>query len=344
MKALKWYGIGDLRLEDVSEPSPKAGEVKVKVKLAGICGSDLHEYEMGPVFVDLGSSDSITLGHEFAGDVVEVGAGVDNLKVGDRVAGDAPQYCGSCYFCRRNMLQLCQNGVYTGLHVDGAFAEYVVVPAYTCYPLPDDVSYELGAVIEPLEVATHAISKAGVKLGDTVAIVGAGTIGLSVLLLARAAGAAKIYVLELIKERGERAVAMGAAKHLNPNEVNAPETLKELTNGLGVDVAFDCAGTAISGPLAISLARRAGTIAIVGMSYQPTPDFQWVNFMLNDQKFVGCIGYAHDAYAILDLLADGRIDPTPMITNKVSLKDAEEKGFKAMIHHPEKEVKILVQP
>ena len=344
MKALKWYAKGDLRLQDVPEPTPKAGEVKVKVKFAGICGSDLHEYEMGPVFVDLGGSDSIILGHEFAGDVVEVGAGVDSLKVGDRVAGDAPQYCGSCYYCRRNMLQLCEKGVYTGLHIDGAFAEYLVVPAYTCYRLPNDVSYEVGAVIEPLEVATHAIAKAEVKLGDTVAIVGAGTIGLSVLLLARAAGAAKIYTLELIKERGERAVKMGAAKYFNPNEVDVVQTLKELTDGRGVDVAFDCAGTPASGPLAMSLTRRAGTVAIVGMSYQPTPDFQWVNFMLNDQKFVGCIGYAHDAYAILDLLADGRIDPTPMITGKVSLKDAEDKGFKEMIHHPEKTVKILVQP
>jgi len=314
MKALRWYARGDLRFEDVPEPSPGPGQVKVKVKWAGICGSDLHEYEMGPVFVSVGSSGSIILGHEYAGDIVELGAGVTSLKVGDRVAGDSPQYCGTCYYCRRNMLQLCQHGVYTGLHTDGAFAEYVVAPAYSCYPLPNGVSYEVGAVIEPLEVATHAIYKSGLRLGDTVAIVGAGTIGLSTLMLARAAGAARIYVLELIKERGERALSMGAAKYFNPGEINAPEQIRELTNGLGVDVAFDCAGTAASGPLALSLTRRAGTVAIIGMSYQPTPDFQWVNFMLNDQKIVGCIGYAHDAYAILDLLADGRIEPTPMIS------------------------------
>jgi len=344
MKALRWYGREDLRYEDVPEPSPGPGEVKIKVHWTGICGSDLHEYSLGPIFVKVGPSGGVTLGHEFSGEVVEIGKGVTSLKLGDRIAGDAPQYCGKCYFCMRNQIQHCLNGVYTGIHCDGSMAEYVVVPDYSCYKLADSIPDEIGALVEPLEVGFHAVQRSKLGLGDTVVIIGAGTIGLSTFLSARAAGASKIFILELIKSRGERTLAMGANAFINPNEVDAAEEIRNLTGGLGADVSFDCAGTPDTGPLAVELARKLGTVVIVGMAPAPSPNFNFFNLFLTERTVLGSIGYGHEGDHILGLIADGRIDPSKFITSKVALKDAEEKGFKEALTNPEKQLKILVHP
>lgn len=150
MKAAVWYGKKDVRVMDVPEPpAPGAGQVKVKVHWCGICGSDLHEYLAGPIFIPAtephpltGSTAPLILGHEFAGEIVEVGPGVTNVKVGDRVAPDACQACWECYYCKRNLYNLCEKLAFTGLMTNGAFAEYVNVPAYTLYKLPETVSYE----------------------------------------------------------------------------------------------------------------------------------------------------------------------------------------------------------
>jgi len=349
MKALRWHGRGDLRYEDVAEPSAAPGMLKVKVHVTGICGSDVKEYTSGPVYIAIqpnprsGRCAPLTLGHEFSGEVVEVGEGVSDFKVGDRVTADTLWRCGKCFYCLHNMPQLCLNKADTGFHADGSMAEYMIAPDFTFYKLPDSVSDELGALSEPLAVGLHAVKKSKLQLGDTVAIVGAGTIGVSTMLSVKAAGASRIFVLEISRGRGERALKMGATAVFNPKEIDAVEQVKKLTGGLGADVTFDCVGTPVSGPLAIELARGGGTVVIVGMSPGPSPDFNFVRIWMTEKHVVGSIGYVRDTAAVIDLLASGAIDPSGLITDRIPLEDAVEKGFKKLVNNPDKHLKILLQ-
>jgi (R,R)-butanediol dehydrogenase/meso-butanediol dehydrogenase/diacetyl reductase len=209
MKAAVWYAQKDVRVVEVPEPpAPPKGWVKIKVAWCGICGSDLHEYIAGPIFIPVGTphpltggTAPVTLGHEFSGTIVEVGEGVTKWKAGDKVAPDACQVCWECYSCKRMDYPCCEKLAFTGLHTNGAFAEYVNVPAYTLYKVPDDMPFEIAAVVEPLAVGMHAVRRAPVMAGDNVVVFGGGTIGLSALQSAKAAGAAKVIVVEMAKAR-----------------------------------------------------------------------------------------------------------------------------------------------
>jgi len=341
MKALRWYARKDLRYEDIPEPSPGPGQVKVKINLAGICGTDLKEYEAGPGMIAVDKV-PLTLGHEFAGRVVEVGKGVTNFKVGERVTGVGYWFCGECYYCKKSLYNLCLNGGFTGLTVDGCMAEYVVIPSYSVYKLPDSVSDEVGALVEPLAVAIHAVRQGNVRPGDTVAIVGSGTIGLCVLLAARAAGASEVYVVDKIKRRGEIALAMGATAFINPGDGEPVKQVANLTEGLGVDISFECVGHPDTPQLSVDLARRGGTTVIVGVFDKPS-SFHFQSVMFNQKTIVGSPIYVHEAKTAIALLADKRIDPRRLITAKVPLKDAVEMGFEKLIVTKEDNLKILLQ-
>ena len=341
MKALRWYGRKDVQYEDIPEPSPGPGQVKVKINLAGICGTDLKEYEAGPGMIAVDKV-PLTLGHEFAGRVAEVGEGVTNFKVGERVTGVGYWFCGECYYCKRLMYNLCINGGFTGLTVDGCMAEYVVVPSYSVYKLPDLVSDEVGTLIEPLAVAIHAVRQGNVRPGDTVAIVGSGTIGLCVLLAARAAGASEVYVVDKIKRRGEIASAMGATAFINLNDGDPVQLIRNLTGGLGADISFECVGHPDTPQLSVDLARRGGTTVIVGVFDKPS-SFHFHSVMFNQKTIVGSPIYVHEAKTAIALIADKRIDPRRLITSKVPLKDAVEMGFEKLIANKEDNIKILLQ-
>jgi len=341
MKALRWYARKDLRYEDVPEPSPGPGQIKVKVNLAGICGTDFKEYVDGPVMIAI-EKVPLAIGHEFAGRIAELGEGVTNFKVGERVTALGYWYCGECYYCKRGMYNICANAGFTGLTSDGCMAEYVVVPSYAVYKLPDSVSDELGALVEPLSVALHAVRQGNVRPGDTVAIMGAGTIGLGVLLAARAAGATNIYVVDKVKHRGELALAMGATAFINPEDEDPVQRVKDMTGGLGADVSFECVGIQVTAQLAQKLARNGGTIVIVGVFAAP-PSIDLFELMFHQKTIVGSPIYVDEAETIIALLADKRIDPRSLITSIVPLKDAVEMGFEKLIKDQEHEVKILLQ-
>jgi len=341
MKALRWYGRKDLRYEDIPEPSPGRGQVKVKVNLAGICGTDLKEYTDGPGMIAVDKV-PLTLGHEFAGTVVEVGEGVTNFKVGERVTGVGYWFCGECYYCKKSLYNLCINGGFTGLSVDGCMAEYVVVPSYAVYKLPDSVSDEVGTLVEPLAVALHAVRQGNVRPGDTVGIVGDGTIGLCTLLAGRAAGASEVYVVAKHRGRGEIALAMGATVVINPNDGDPVKLIANLTGGLGVDISFECVGRPDTPQICVDLARRGGTTVIMGVFDKPS-SVHFQSVMFNQKTIVGSPIYVDEAKTAIALLADKRIDPSRLITSKVPLKDAVEMGFEKLIHNKEHEVKILLQ-
>jgi (R,R)-butanediol dehydrogenase/meso-butanediol dehydrogenase/diacetyl reductase len=341
MKALRWYAKKDLRYEDVPEPSPGPGQLKVKVSLAGICGTDLKEYADGPNMIDPAKV-PIILGHEFVGRITEVGEGVTNFKAGERVAAVGYWYCGECYFCKRGLYNICANGGFVGLTTEGCMAEYVIIPSYAAYQLPDSVSDELGALVEPLAVAFHAVSQGNVSPGDTVAIVGAGTIGLSVLLAAKAAGASEVYLVDKVKRRGELALAMGASAFINPEDEDPVQRVKDLTDGLGANVSFECVGIQVTAQMAQKLARNGSITVIVG-AFEAPASMDLFDLMFNQKALVGSSIYVHEAETVIALLASKSIEPDRLITAKVPLKDAVKMGFEKLLTNKEDNIKILLQ-
>jgi (R,R)-butanediol dehydrogenase/meso-butanediol dehydrogenase/diacetyl reductase len=341
MKALRWYAKKDIRYEDVPEPSPAKGQLKVRVSLAGICGTDLKEYTEGPGMIDPGKV-PIIIGHEFVGKIAELGEGVTDFKVGDRITAVGYWYCGKCYFCKRGLYNICENAGFTGLTTDGCMAEYTVIPDYAAYKLPDSVSDELGALVEPLAVAFHAVRQGNIHTGDTVAIVGAGTIGLSVLLAARAAGATSIYMVDKIKSRGELALSMGATAFINPDNGSPAEQLAGLTGGFGVDVSFECVVHPDTPQIALDLIRAGGTTVVLGIFEKPsTVHFQNVTF--KQKSIVGSSIYVHEASIVVKLLEEKKLDPVKLITARVPLKDAVTEGFEKLIYNKKDNIKVLLQ-
>jgi (R,R)-butanediol dehydrogenase/meso-butanediol dehydrogenase/diacetyl reductase len=341
MKALRWYARKDLRYEDVPEPSPGPGELKVKISLAGICGTDLKEYAYGPGMI-AADKVPITLGHEFVGRIAELGERVTDFQVGERVTAVGYWYCGECYYCKKSLYNLCLNGGFTGLTAEGCMAEYAVVPSYAAYKLPDSVSDEAGAMVEPLAVAFHAVRQGNVHLGNTVCIVGDGTIGLCTLLASEAAGASEIYFVSKHRGRGEIASAMGATAVISTGDGDPVKLLADLTSGLGVDVSFECVGQPDTPQLCLDLTRRGGTTVITGVFEKPSL-IHCQSVMFNQKTIVGSPIYVDEAITVISLLGDKRIDPHRLITSKVPLKEAVEMGFQKLINYKEHEVKILLQ-
>lgn len=229
MKATRYYGRKDIRTDDIPEPELLPGTVKVKVDWTGICGTDLHEYDEGPIFCPApgkphpltGESVPIVMGHEFAGVATEVAEGVTHIKVGDNVAVDPIYNCGECQPCKEGAYNLCDIVGYTGLTGrGGGFAEYVVSQADRVHSL-GDVPTDIGALVEPLSVAHHAIRRSEAKPGDTVVVYGAGPIGLFVISLLRAKGIERVISVELSAIRKEKAKTAGAMLVLDPSEVDA---------------------------------------------------------------------------------------------------------------------------
>jgi (R,R)-butanediol dehydrogenase/meso-butanediol dehydrogenase/diacetyl reductase len=352
MRAVVWHGKKDIRVETVPvPPSPQPGWVKIKVAWCGICGSDLHEYIAGPIFIPVnaphpltGKQGSLILGHEFTGTVVEVGAGVNNLKIGDMVAPDACQHCGECQPCRDGKYNVCEKLAFTGLHNDGAFASYVNVPAQLCYVLPKGVSPEAGAVIEPLATGFKAVRMAGTILGETAVVIGAGTIGLGTLMTAKAAGAARVIVLEQSAARITKAKECGADIILNPKECDVVAEVKALTNGSGADVAFECVGHKNTGPLAVDLIRNTARAVIVGIFEEPSA-FNFFGLSGTDKRVIGTLAYTlEDFKGVSALLASGQLKADSLITGRIQLEDIIEKGFLELINNKDENIKIIVHP
>lgn len=340
MKALRWHAARDVRYEDVPEPSPSPGMLKIKVTLAGICGTDLKEYTSGPILIPHDKV-PLTIGHEFMGRVAEVGKGVRGFKVGDRVSGVGYYYCGECYVCKKGLYNLCVNQGFTGLTTDGCMAEYFLIPEYACYKLPDSITDEQGALVEPLAVALHAVGKSRLKQGDTAAIVGDGAIGLCSVLAAKVAGASEVYMIAKHKGRGKLADKLGATAVIYTDDGDPVKQLQDLTDGIGTNAAIECVGRPETPQLAIDLIQRDGIAVIVGIFEKPgLIDFSTMTFTEN--RMVGSSIYIHEGKTAIELMKKRKIDPSPLISSIVPLQDAVDKGFEALIKDKDTNVKVLL--
>jgi (R,R)-butanediol dehydrogenase/meso-butanediol dehydrogenase/diacetyl reductase len=351
MRALRFHGVRDLRIEDVPEPPrPGPGQVTVRVVSCGICGTDLHEYIAGPIVTPAephaltGAQNPQILGHEFAGDVVAVGEGVTRATEGDRVAVMPLVFCGRCHYCVRGLPHLCDTMGCVGLsHAWGGMSALVTVEEHQLVPLPDGVSYEEGALIEPAAVAAYGVERGGVKPGDRVLVTGGGPIGALAALCARAAGASEVFVSEPNPDRRARAEALGVATVLDPATADVPETLRERTRGLGVDVAIECSGHPRGLETAVRSARKRGTVAQVGLFVGPAT-VEPMLWSLNELTIVGTWCYwAYEFERVVAQIAAGDLPVERIVTSRVELDGAPD-AFASLASGRADEIKVLIAP
>jgi (R,R)-butanediol dehydrogenase/meso-butanediol dehydrogenase/diacetyl reductase len=352
MKAAVWYGRDDLRIENVPDPTPPGpGELILKVEACGICGTDLEEYRHGPIFVPVAAPNPLTgcaapiiLGHEFVGQVVAIGQGVKRFQVGDRAAPDVLIYCGECYWCQRHQVTLCENLSALGLTCDGGLAEYCKVPEAMCFPVDLAVPPEYIALAEPLSVAVRALRKGRLGLGETVAVMGAGTIGLFALQAALHGGAGEVIVVEPLAWRRELALQLGASAVIDPHADDPVEALRDLTR-IGPDVVIEASGSATVIPIAIDAARKAGRIVLVGIPVRAS-SLNFFRVVSTEKEIIGSLSHVYDEdyrYAVR-LLEQGRIQAAPLISDIIPLDDLLERGIHRLEKQADTTLKVLVRP
>ncbi|KAF2806416.1 GroES-like protein [Mytilinidion resinicola] len=349
MRAARYYGKEDIRIEQIDEAPCGEGQVRIAPAFVGICGTDLHEYLGGPTFAPTsphpvtGDTIPITFGHEFSGVVKEIGKGVKGFQVGQNVAVQPTIYCRTCQACTRGVENACYRGGFIGLSGGGGgLSDSVVVPVDTLFPLPSNVSLDIGALVEPLSVAWHAISAAPITPDSTVLVLGGGPIGLAVVQCLSALKTKKIIVSEVSSSRQAFAGQFGAHHVLNPKTYDLVAMSKELSGADGPDVVFDCAGVPASIATATQAVRVRGTIVNVAIWEKAIP-FQPNNLVFREAIYKAVLGYQRkDFQAVIDHIANGTLKPERMITSKIKLEDLVEKGFLPLINNKEKHVKILV--
>ena len=321
MKALVWHGNSDIRIDEVPEPECRDGQAIIEVRHAGICGSDLtisagkHPRSRPPLI----------LGHEFSGVIVERKGNVyPDFKKGDRVVVDPSYYCGQCELCRSGNYHICHKKGLYGVDSDGAFARFVAVSLGNLHQLPGKVSFEEGAMVEPLAVAVRAVGISKLMFGEYVVVLGGGPIGLLVAQVARVAGAAKVIMIEPLEFRSKIAEKMGFTV-LTPDQASL-EKMAAITGGYGIDVVYDAAGAAPAARLSTQLVKRTGRIIIVAV-YKESAPFDLSTVSYGELQIFGTCIYIHkDFIKAVALVENGKVELNPLITHRLPLAE----GVKAM--------------
>lgn len=320
MKAARFYEKHKLVVEDVPIRELEPDEVLVKIRYCGICGTDVHIFEGDEGSVEV--TPPTTLGHEFSGDIAEVGSAVRKLKTGDRVSVDPNASCDMCYFCANGRKHLCKDMVGIGTAADGGFAEYIIVKEHLAFVIPDSVSYESAAMIEPISCCLHGAELTGVELGDTVMVVGTGNIGLIMIQLVKYMGASKIIAVEPSEIRRERAKHYGAHIAVHPDE-DLSKILEE-QNIANIDKVIDCAGLTVTAEYALKYAGKGATIMLFGLT-GPNDRIEIMPFDLFKREltikasFVNPYAYERS----VRLLESGIVNVDEIITDIVELDDIQ---------------------
>ncbi len=352
MKAARLYGKQDLRLEEVPMPEVKPGEVLIKVKAVGICGSDLSRYtKLGPKFPEKGP---LVWGHEFSGEVTEVGEGVTSYKAGDHVTACPALPCFECEYCKKGEYARCMTLEVIGAVRDGAFAEYIALPERNLVPLPKNVSFEQAALIEPTCVCFHGLYKLNMQPGDDVAVMGCGPIGLLAIQSAKVFGAKRIIAIDIMEEKLEWAKACGATDVVLSkidDYDSARNGVLEVTNGRGVDVVIESGGTPVTSAQVLGLGCKGAKVLYLGIPYGditiPREYFEKIG--RSELTIYGAWNAIQQGFpgkpwtSVVAFLEKGMLDFSPIITHRYPLDDIEE-VFKANYERKTLFGKILFFP
>lgn len=330
MLAALHNGIDTVEIKRIERPAPGPGDALVRVRAEGICGSDLNQYRK------LTDPETVPAGHETAGEIVEVGEGVDPARVGQRVAVEVVGHgkaCLMCWYCRQGQYRNCMDkGEYAG----GGFAEYVTRNAAACYPLPEAMTWEEGALVEPLAVSIRGLRRGALMAGDTAVVLGAGNIGLTTIAAAKALGAGKIIATARHAHQAKLARRLGADSVLDPDDARTKSTIDDLTGGLGADITIETVGGFGSDATlvqAVDMTRVMGRIVVLGVFHDPIPT-DWMQPLLKEQSIIFSVCYGimngrHDFEMAVDLMASGKVDLKRMVTHTFPLVEMSQALAKA---------------
>lgn len=343
MKALVLTDYFKFEYMEVEKPKIGAADVLVNVKACAICGSDVHGYD--------GQSGRrippIIMGHEASGIIAEVGENVKKYQMGDKVTFDSTIYCGECYYCKQGLINLCENRMVLGVSCsdyrnEGAMAEYVAVPSRILYRIPEGVTFNQAAMVEPLSIAVHAVRISPVKIGDNAVVLGAGTIGLLIIQCLKAAGCSEIIAIDLDDTKLETAKKFGATHTIGKEETDTVSGILKRTNGRGADIAFEAVGINPTFHTAVASVRRGGSVVMVGNVSQKV-DFPLQSCVTGQISLFGSCASAGEYDICLDLIAKHKVDVDSLISRAVPLNEgavwfdklhAQEPGLIKVILNP----------
>lgn len=325
----------DFLLRTVEEP--KANQVVIKIVSSAICGSDLHIFKGKHPSAPL----PVTIGHEFAGEVVAVGSKVSKVKIGDRVTVEPVIICGKCHACRTGNYGYCENISFTYRVGDGAMADYITVEEPYVYKLPEHLSYSAGALIEPLAVAVHAVRRADIKLGEKVLVIGAGAIGILVAALCRRRGAAEVAIADFSQKRLNIALELGATMAINPSKQNVYDVVSKITDGVGMDKTFECVGLEATFNQAMMALRKNGLATIVGIFENPNITIPATRFITHEIRVQGSQGYCWDFPIALEMSKE--IDLEKLITHTFKLEDLQQ-ALETCLDRDSGALKVIIHP
>jgi (R,R)-butanediol dehydrogenase/meso-butanediol dehydrogenase/diacetyl reductase len=336
MKAAVFRKTDEMAVIDVPNPTAGAGEVVLKVHNCGICGSDLHAVQYG-----IGMAPDTVMGHEFCGEISSLGPGVDGYRVGDRVTSLPYMACGECVWCKRDDAMHCSQLRSLGLgQLPGAYAEFVVCGAASLLKLPANVSSRAGALVEPLSVGLHGVNHSTIEPGMGVVVMGAGPIGLSTLIWAKARGASAVVVSELAPGRTELAMKLGASAVVNPTESDPADAVKSIT-GRPPEIVFECIGVKSTLGAAINMVGRHGQIVVIGVCLEADSIFP-LSCVMKEVQINFALAYTRAEFQqTIDAISNGAIDPTPMITDVIDVDQVPD--MFVALKRPGARAKVMVE-
>ncbi len=327
--------------EQMDIPRLEPDEVLIKVKSNGLCGSDVHG------FLDENSKgrvDGLIMGHEAAGIISLTGENIHDWSIGERVVVNPQFRCNNCYACAHGWYNVCEKAKIIGSalrgFVQGAMADFVKVPASHLYSLPDSLSFDEGAMVEPVANAIHVVNRAGVSLGDNVAVMGAGTIGLCMVKMAKLAGAGRVIAIDIEDHHLELAKTFGADEVINSKECDPVEKVRELCGGIGTDVTLEAVGIGRTYAQAALMTRKRGTLAFFGAA-KPTAEIELYPLLHRELNMVGCTGFDKECEIAIQMMANGSIDVKPLISHSFDMADSE-KAIEAFLDPKQKVIKAVL--
>lgn len=343
------YGVGDVRIESRPVPQPAPDEVLVRIQRVGVCGSDVHYFKHGRIG-DFVVEEPMILGHESAGVVEAMGSAADKLAPGDRVSIEPGYTCGECFYCKTGHYNLCPNVFFMATPpIDGAFCEYVAWPTDLVFQLPEGLSFDEGAMMEPLSVGLWAVKRGEVAPGCSVAVFGCGPIGLLTLQAAKAAGATTLIAVDIEERRLQHARRLGATHVINDRQGSSVDRIREIASGLhgfgrehsGVDVAFETAGAVAATRNALAVTRPGGVAVLVGLPPESMVEIDLVAAASKEIDIRGQFRYANRYPPAIALAAEGRIDVASLVTHHFPLDNVAE-ALQFADEHKAESLKVMV--